>query len=138
VAEARAKTLSFAASVDRNGTFEAEGCDPIELGEHWQAENLVLAGLVRCSITSLRYHAKRIGSQLEAIGSAEGTVTKRADDGRYAFVDIQCAIDAELAPAVGGSDLDELLAKAERDCFIGASLTTTPTYRWTINGGAVA
>jgi hypothetical protein len=26
----------------------------------------------------------------------------------------------------------ELLAKAERDCFIGASLTVKPTYAWTV------
>ena len=134
----RAKTLAFAASVGRDGHFEAEGCDPIELGSHWQAENLVLAGLVRCSITSLRYHAKRAGSSADASGSAEGTVTKRESDGRYAFVDIECAIDAEITPPLGGDALRELLAKAERDCFIGASLTARPAYRWTVNGGAVS
>ena len=32
----------------------------------------------------------------------------------------------------------ELLAKAERDCFVGASLTTAPTYHWTVNGEEIA
>ena len=27
-------------------------------------------------------------------------------------------------------ELEQLLMKAERDCFIGASLTATPTYHW--------
>ena len=30
--------------------------------------------------------------------------------------------------------LRELVAKAERDCFIGASLTARPRYHWTVNG----
>ena len=28
----------------------------------------------------------------------------------------------------------ELLAKAERDCFVGASLVAKPSYRWIVNG----
>jgi hypothetical protein len=38
-----------------------------------------------------------------------------------------------LTPKPGDDELAELLAKAERDCFIGASLTVKPTYRWTAN-----
>ena len=34
----------------------------------------------------------------------------------------------------GHRELAELIAKAERDCFISASLTTKPRYRWTVNG----
>jgi organic hydroperoxide reductase OsmC/OhrA len=135
VPTAQAKTLEYAAGVTRGGRVEAEGCDPLELGSHWQAEHLVLAGLVRCSITSLRYHAKRVGASVEASGDAYGTITKRDSDGRYAFVDVSCDIDAEIAPPLGGDDLRELLSKAERDCFIAASMTISPRYRWTINGG---
>ena len=134
---AQAKTLEYAAGVTRGGRVEAEGCDPLELGSHWQAEHLVLAGLVRCSITSLRYHAKRAGVSVEASGEAHGAITKRDSDGRYAFVDVSCDIHAEIAPALGGDDLRELLAKAERDCFIAASMTIDPTYRWTVNGRPV-
>ena len=137
MATVRPKTLAYEARVTRDERVEAEGCDPLELGPHWQAEHLLLAGLVRCSITSLRYHARRIGTSVEASGSARGSITKRPVDGRYAFVDIECAIEAELAPPVGGGELRELLASAERDCFLGASLTTSPRYRWTIDGGSV-
>jgi len=32
------------------------------------------------------------------------------------------------------SSIRELVAKAERDCFVGASLTVKPEYRWLVNG----
>jgi organic hydroperoxide reductase OsmC/OhrA len=137
VPTAQAKTLEYAAGVTRSGRVEAEGCDPLELGSHWQAEHLVLAGLVRCSITSLRYHARRTGATVEASGQAYGAITRRDDDGRYAFVDVACDIEAEIAPPLGDDELRDLLAKAERGCFIGASLTIPPRYRWRVNGGPV-
>jgi hypothetical protein len=46
-------------------------------------------------------------------------------------VEIEVDLEVRLSPQPGGSELAELLAKAERDCFIGASLTAKPTYRWT-------
>jgi len=138
VATARPKTLTYEAHVTRDARVEAEGCDPLVLGPHWQAEHLLLAGLVRCSITSLEYHVRRIGGSVEASGFARGSITKRPADGRYAFVEIECEIEAELTPPFGGGELRELLAKAEHDCFLGASLTISPRYRWTVNGGAVA
>jgi len=57
-------------------------------------------------------------------------VTKRKGDGRYAFVEIGCAIDAELSPRT--NEVDDLLLKAERDCFVGASLTVEPRYDWRV------
>ena len=57
-------------------------------------------------------------------------MTKRAEDGRYAFVEIECRLDVELTPAP--EELSVLLAKAERDCFVGASLTAEPRYIWNI------
>jgi organic hydroperoxide reductase OsmC/OhrA len=96
----------------------------------------VLAGLVRCSLTSLRYHADRVGADTIATGSASGRITKREDD-RYAFVEIEVRLDLELEPVPPGEELGALLAKAERDCFVGASLTAKPSYRWTVNGAEV-
>jgi organic hydroperoxide reductase OsmC/OhrA len=90
----------------------------------------VLAGLIDCSLTSLRYHAKREGIEVTASGSATGTVTRREDDGRFAFVDILVRLDVELTPP--SADLPALLAKAERDCFVGASLTAKPRYDWSV------
>ena len=127
--EPRAKTLEYAASVERDGRIEALG-ESLRPPESWAAEHLVLAGLVRCSLTSLRYHARRAGIEVTASGQASGTVTRRDEDDRYAFVEIECRLDVELTPPA--DDLPSLLAKAERDCFIGASLTTKPCYVWNV------
>ena len=127
--EPRAKTLEFAASVGRDGHIEALG-ESIRPPESWEAEHLVLAGLVRCSLESLRYHARRAGIEVSASGEASGRVTKRGEDGRYAFVEIECRLDVALTPQA--EDLAGLLAKAERDCFVGASLTAKPRYVWSV------
>jgi uncharacterized OsmC-like protein len=129
VAEPRAKVLEFAASVGADGRIAADG-ESLLPPASWTAEHLVLAGLVRCSLLSLGYHARRVGAQVSGSGEASGTVTRRLDDGRYAFVEITCRLDVELAPAP--ADLEALLAKAERDCFVGASLTPEPNYVWNV------
>jgi hypothetical protein len=46
-------------------------------------------------------------------------------------VEVDVDVDVRLEPAPAREELAALLAKAERDCFIGASLTVRPTYRWT-------
>lgn len=69
--------------------------------------------------------------------TAEGVVTKREEDDRFAFVEIDCALDVELEPVPEGDHLAELLDLAERDCFVGASLTPKPSYEWTVNGKVV-
>lgn len=132
VPEREAKTFEYAISLDRAGRPAAEGGEPLELPGEWAPEHLVLAGLARCTLASLRYHATRAG--LDAVGSAaaRGTVTRREDDGVYAFVEIECELEVEIEPEP--DDLAELLAKAERDCFVGASLTAKPRYRWRVNG----
>ena len=61
-------------------------------------------------------------------------MTKRETDGRYALVEISATLEVALEPDPGDDVIGELLAKAERDCFVGASLTVTPAYRWTVNG----
>ena len=86
---------------------------------------------MRCSIDSFTYHARRAGHDVSASGSAHGKITKRDADGRYAFVTIDVAIDAQLEPRA--DDTDDLIAKAERDCFVGASLTIKPEYTWRVS-----
>ena len=133
----RAKTLEFEAQLDRGGRVSAEDCPALELPDEWTAEHLVLAALLRCSLTSLRHHAERAGLDAVGSGTASGAVTKREEDGRYAFVEIETSFDVEIAPAPDANALAELLAKAERDCFIGASLRVKPSYRWRVNGGDI-
>ena len=129
----RAKELRFETTIDADGELSAEGCEALELGETWTAEHLLLAALSRCSLASLAYAAKRDGRTATGSGRARGVVTRR-DDGRYAFVEIDAELDVELQPAPPDDELAELLAKAEHGCFIAASLTVKPHYRWRVNG----
>ncbi len=131
---APAKEFTYAIDVERDGRIGAEGLSPLSPPEDWSPEHLVLAGLVRCTLTSLRYHGDRLEIDFVATGRASGRITKRDDDGRYAFVEIDVELELELEPEPPAQELDALLAKAERDCFIGASLVAKPSYRWTVNG----
>ena len=133
----QAKTFSYAVSLDPAGAATSnEGGSPLPSEEAWSPEHLVLAGLARCTLTSLDYHARRIGIESGGSGSASGEVTQRTTDGRYAFVRVRVDLDVTLEPAP--PNIRELLSKAERDCFVGASLTAKPRYRWTVNGEDVA
>ena len=130
MAEPRARVFEYQADFDGGVRVTAKD-ESQDLPEAWEPEHLLLAALVDCSLTSLRYHAKREGIEVSAAGSAAGTITKRDDDGRFAFVDIEVRLDATLSPPP--ADAAALLAKAERDCFIGASLTTKPRYVWSLS-----
>ena len=133
--EARARVFEFHVDTDRGWASRSElGGAPLERDAAWTPEHLVLAGLSRCTLTSLEYHAKRAGLDATAAVSAHGTVTRREDDGRFAFVEISVALDLTVAPRPEPTALQELLGKAQRDCFVGASLTAKPAYTWTING----
>jgi organic hydroperoxide reductase OsmC/OhrA len=126
------KRLEFHASIARDGSLCAEERDSLDAGGAWTAEHLVLAALARCSLASLAYHAERVGIAATGVASASGVVTKRETDGRYAFVEVQCGLDVALDPPP--DDVPALLALAERDCFIGASLTAPVEYEWRVNG----
>src|SRR5438105_3026032 len=128
MAEPRAKVFDYAVELGEAGTASIPGGGSFDAPADWTADHLVLAALLRCSIDSLAYHARLAGSTTRASGSATGRVTRRDTDGRYAFVEIACRIDAVLDPSP--TDTAELLAKAERDCFVGASLTVAPRYAW--------
>ena len=94
----------------------------------WTPEHLLLAGLARCSLTSL----VRAGVTLTARATAHGTVTRRQEDERFAFVLVTVECDVAFEPKPDDDTIAALLAKAERDCFIGASLTVAPAYTWRV------
>jgi uncharacterized OsmC-like protein len=134
---AKAKEFRYAIGVDRTGRVTANGQSPLDLDAAWTPEHLVLAGLVRCTLQSLRFHAAPLGIDFVANASAAAMVTRRPEDGRYAFVEIDVKLDLGLDPAPPGEELAALLAKAERDCFVGASLKPSPSYSWRVNGSAL-
>jgi uncharacterized OsmC-like protein len=130
----KAKEFRYAIGLDRTGRITADGRAPLDLDPAWTPEHLLLGGLVRCTLQSLRFHADQGGIDFVASASAAAMVTKRPEDGRYAFVEIDVELELELEPVPVGDELSALLAKAERDCFVGASLNPAPTYRWRVNG----
>jgi uncharacterized OsmC-like protein len=130
-----AKRLVYRVHVDREkSAFTDTGAPAIGAGEGWSAEHLVLAGLCKCTVTSLAFQAKRLALHATAEARAHGVVTRREEDDRYAFVEIDVELDVVLDPPLAGEELRALLGKAEWGCFVGASLTPPPTYRWIVAG----
>ena len=133
------RVLQFDVVVDRAGDARsALGGSPLPREAEWWAEHLVLAGLVRCTLASLDYAARRAGVNVVSSGSAHGVVTKREEDGLYALVDIETTLEIQLAPALEPDGLHGLLAKAEHGCFVSNSLTAKPRHRWIVNGEEVS
>jgi organic hydroperoxide reductase OsmC/OhrA len=128
----------FDVTVDADRTARsALGGSAVPTEPEWWAEHLMLAGLVRCTLTSLDHHVRRAELEATGAGSAHGIVTKRDEDGCYALVDVEVQLDVELTPTPDPDAVRELLARAERGCFVGNSLVATPRYSWTVNGEVV-
>jgi organic hydroperoxide reductase OsmC/OhrA len=139
MSEPQAKVLDYAVELDRRYRVAVDGGAREQLPRDFAPEHLVLAGLARCTLTSLAYHARRAGITVASSSAiARGRVTKRADDGRYAFVELECRLDVELEPAPSEDARRALLSKAERDCFVGASLVAPTRYDWRVNGTKAA
>jgi organic hydroperoxide reductase OsmC/OhrA len=129
----RGKEFRYAVDLHENGTVRSEDGTALEQPDDWTPEHLLLAALVRCTLKSLRHHARRAGIDVSnASGTARALVTKRESDGRYALARAEVSLDVRLEPQPGRVERTELLAKAERDCFVGASLTAAPRYRWNV------
>lgn len=132
---ARPRVLEFDVTVDRDRVARsALGGSPLPREAEWWAEHLVLAGLVRCTLASMDYAARRAGMNAVGSGSAHGVVTKRAGDDLYAFVDIETTLEVQLAPPPEPETLEKVIAKAEHGCFVSNSLSTKPRHRWIVNG----
>lgn len=127
----RAKHFEYWITLDEDG-LKADG-QPMELADA-SAEHLLLAGLARCSISSLAYFARQRNAEVRASAYASGTVTRRGDDDRYGFTDIECRMEVELDGELDDESLRSLLQSAEWGCFVGASLRPAPRYKWRVNG----
>ncbi len=131
----RPKAFDYAVSLDTTWDARSDRGGGVLAGAEeasWTPEHLVLAGLGRCTLTSLRYHCVRAGVTLTSSSTVRGTVTRRETDGRCAFVEIAFNGEVSFEPKPDASAIADLLAKAERDCFVGASMTATPTYTWNV------
>jgi organic hydroperoxide reductase OsmC/OhrA len=134
---ARAKELRYAVELAAGGELRTEDGVVLAAPGEWSPEHLLLAALVGCSLKSFRHHASRREVEVRAAsGGAWTLVTRRDKDGRYAMVETGVELAVELEPEP--SDLAEFLDLAERDCFVGSSLTAEPRYRWIVNGRTIA
>ena len=133
------KEFRYAVDLSEGDVVRTEDGTPLGEGPEWTPEHLLLAGLLRCSLQSLRHHAKRASIEVQhAKGSAAALFARRESDGRFAAIEVDVELAVRLAPQPAEAPLAKLLAKAERDCFISASLTVKPTYAWTINSAPAA
>ncbi|HEY7731202.1 MAG TPA: OsmC family protein [Gaiellaceae bacterium] len=136
MATIRARTFEYGVSLDRDWSAASDrgGAAMASDERVWAPEHLLLTGLARCVLTSLAYHARRAGVEAASSATARGTVTRREEDGRFAFVEIDVDAEVALEPSLDEAAIRHLVGKAERDCFVGASLRLQPAYRWTVGG----
>jgi organic hydroperoxide reductase OsmC/OhrA len=127
----RAKHFEYWITLDEDG-LTADG-QPMQLADA-SAEHLLLAGLARCSLSSLGHFARQRNVEATASAYASGTVTRREEDDRYGFASIECRMDVQLGSELGEDELRTLLQSAEWGCFVGASLRPAPRYKWRVNG----
>jgi organic hydroperoxide reductase OsmC/OhrA len=130
----RSKPLEYAITMDADGHVAIPGGTDLDTSPDWTPEHLLLAALVRCTVASLEFHAARAEVGVSAGAAAHAHVTRRAFDGRHAVTSTDVMVEVTIEPLPAPDALARLLAKAERDCFVGASLASPPRYRWTVNG----
>jgi organic hydroperoxide reductase OsmC/OhrA len=126
------KRFEYAARLERNGALVAEGTSRLEPDETWLPEHLVLVAVAQCTLTSLRHYAR--STSVEASAEVAGVVTRRDEDDLFALVEVEVLLDVRLEPEPSSEELGKLLARAERGCFVGNSLTAHPRTVWRING----
>jgi len=133
--EVRARVFEYRVTTDAAWrAWSDRGGSAIERDEAWTPEHLLLAALVRCTLTSLEYHAKRSGVTFTATADAHCAVTRREEDERFAIVSSGVAFTVSFTPRLDAASARELLARAEHDCFVGASLAVEPTCVWNVDG----
>ena len=134
----KARELRYAVDLTADGELRDENGVVLDVPTEWSPEHLLLAALVRCSLKSLGFHAGRKGVEVRsASGSSRTLVTQRETDDRYALVETKAELAVEIVPEPEPDALSALLALAERDCFVGSSLTAKPSYRWVVNGRSI-
>jgi organic hydroperoxide reductase OsmC/OhrA len=98
----------------------------------WSPEHLFLGSLETCTMLSFLAHAEHNGVPVRGYSSEiEGTVMRRSEDGRYAFVLIRHR-PRVVVPAGQRDAARAIVGKAERDCFISASTNAEIQVDWDI------
>jgi organic hydroperoxide reductase OsmC/OhrA len=140
------KTFQYTVSLDRSRGREGSvvagdrpaiqtappGDFPAGNDERWSPEHLFLGSLETCTMLSFLAHAEHNGVPVRGYtAQIEGTVMRRAEDGRYAFVLIRHR-PRVVVPAGQRDAARAIVGKAERDCFISASTNAEIQVDWDI------
>lgn len=106
---------------------------PMGEEDRWSPEHLFLGSLASCTMISFLAHAEHKGIDVVDYASEiGGTVMRRVEDGRYAFVHVHQR--PRVVVAAGQAErARELIGKAERDCFISASTSAEIQNDWEIS-----
>src|SRR4051794_5396424 len=112
-----------------DGTLTTERGHELHVPAKWTPEHLLLAALTRCSLLAVEYHARRASLEAGGTGWASASVDRR-EDGQWAMLDVECSLEVTVEPPPPPDQARELVAAAERGCFIGSSLQQKPSYRW--------
>ena len=94
--EMEAKEFTYDVLLEDGGVMLADGTGAIDAPEAWKPDHFLVAALLRCTLQSLRYHADRAGLEASGRGEGRALVTKRAEDERYAVVEIVVSYDIAL------------------------------------------
>lgn len=129
-----AMQFEYHVSLSPDGRALAEHGSPVQRDMTWSPEHLLLESLLRCSLQSLNFHADRAGITLSASGTASSVVERPRSEKRMRMADVTCEFEVTLDPLPGAVEVEQLLADAEHDCFVGASLRSATRYRWHVNG----
>jgi organic hydroperoxide reductase OsmC/OhrA len=106
---------------------------PMGEDDRWSPEHLFLGSLASSTMISFLAHAEHKGVDVLEYGSEiGGTVMRRVEDGRYAFVHVHQRPRVVVA-AGQAEQARELIGKAERDCFISASTSAEIQNDWDIS-----
>ncbi len=127
----------------RASSLSTDGCPTILSGppadfpmgevDRWSPEHLFLGSLASCTMISYLAHAEHKGLEvIDYSSEIGGTVMRRVEDGRYAFVHVHQRPTVVVA-AGQAEQARELIGKAERDCFISASTSAEVQNDWDIS-----
>jgi len=127
----------------RASSLSADGRPPILSGppadfpmgepERWSPEHMFLGSLASCTMISFLAHAEHKGVDVISYSSEiGGSVMRRIEDGRYAFVHVHQRPRIVVGPGQA-HQARELIGKAERDCFISASTSAEIQNDWDIS-----
>jgi len=129
------KTFTFETGLDwdagRSGSLSAEGkkalrvtAPPVFRGEagQWTPEDLLLAAVDACTMTTFMALAERAGTNILSYrSSAEGLA--EFVNGNYRFTRITLRPTIEISLSTDENKVREILDKAHHNCLIGNSLS---------------